>query len=57
LDYTDHLSLGIETKVLINFPKPKFAILPVSLALALVRLSATVNLGYEAGWQLWVAAE
>lgn len=44
IDYSDHVSLGIETKVLVNFPKPKFAIIPVSLALALVRFSATVSL-------------
>lgn len=44
MDYTDHVSLGIETKVCLNFPKPRFGIIPVNLALALVRFSATVRI-------------
>lgn len=42
--YEDRMSLGVETKVLINFPKPRFAILPVSLGLTLVKFSGTVSL-------------
>lgn len=44
VDYSDHVSLSVETKVCLNFPKPKFGIIPVSLALALVRFSATLTI-------------
>jgi hypothetical protein len=44
IDYVDNASLSIDTKVLVNFPRPKFAILPVSLSLSIVKFSATVSL-------------
>lgn len=44
VDYSDHVSLAVETKVLINFPRPKFAVIPVNLALALVQFSATLTI-------------
>lgn len=44
IDYSDLVSLAIETKVLINFPRPKFAVIPVNLALALVQFSATLTI-------------
>lgn len=43
IDYSDHVSLAVETKVLINFPRPRFAVIPVNLALALVQFSATLT--------------
>lgn len=43
-DYSDHISLSIDTKVFVNFPKPRFAILPVSLGMTLARFTATVTL-------------
>lgn len=42
VDYTDCMSLAIETKLLINFPRPRFAILPVSLGLTIERFSGTM---------------
>ena len=42
VDYTDHVSLAVDTKIIVNFPKPNFAILPISLGLTLVRFSGTV---------------
>lgn len=43
LDYSDHVALSIETKVAINLPKPRFAVLPVSLGMTLAKFSATVR--------------
>lgn len=42
IDYTDCMSLAIETKLLINFPRPRFAVLPVSLGLTIERFSGTM---------------
>ncbi|KAI5479368.1 dimethylaniline monooxygenase (N-oxide forming) [Pseudohyphozyma bogoriensis] len=43
LDYTDHVSLSISTCLLVNFPRPRFAVLPISLGLTLERFSGTVT--------------
>ncbi|EST06921.1 protein of unknown function DUF2404 [Kalmanozyma brasiliensis GHG001] len=42
VDYSDQITLAIDTKLLINFPKPRFAVLPVSLSLTIVRFSGTL---------------
>lgn len=42
IDYSDCMSLAIETKLLINFPRPRFAVLPVSLGLTIERFSGTM---------------
>ncbi|KAH9825099.1 hypothetical protein DFH28DRAFT_1016521 [Melampsora americana] len=42
VDYSDHVTLSIETKVVINFPTSRFAVLPVCLGITLNQLSATV---------------
>lgn len=42
VDYSDQITLAIDTKLLINFPKPRFAVLPVSLGLTIVRFSGTL---------------
>ncbi|MBW0474252.1 hypothetical protein O181_013967 [Austropuccinia psidii MF-1] len=42
VDYSDHIMLAIETKVVINFPTSRFAVLPISLGLTLNQLSATI---------------
>ncbi|PWN37503.1 uncharacterized protein FA14DRAFT_105878, partial [Meira miltonrushii] len=42
IDYADCMSLAIETKLLINFPRPRFAVLPVSLGLTIERFSGTM---------------
>ncbi|GAA5923649.1 ERMES complex subunit MMM1 [Sporobolomyces koalae] len=44
LDYTDKVSLAVSTRVVMNFPRPRFAVLPVSLALTLQRFSGTVTI-------------
>lgn len=43
LDYTDKVSLSLSTRVVMNFPRPRFAVLPVSLSLTLQRFSGTLT--------------
>lgn len=43
LDYYDSVSLSLQTSVLINFPRPRFAVLPVALGVELVSLGGTVS--------------
>ena len=43
MDYTDSLNLSLSTAVLINFPKPRFAVLPVSLGVELLSVGGTVS--------------
>ena len=43
LDYADTLSLSLATSVLINFPRPRFAVLPVSLGVELASIGGTVR--------------
>ncbi|KAL9935497.1 hypothetical protein V8E36_005845 [Tilletia maclaganii] len=44
VDYNDQLSLSIETKLVVNFPRPRFAVLPISLSLTVVKFSGTLAL-------------
>jgi maintenance of mitochondrial morphology protein 1 len=43
VDLTDTLTLGIETKVFLNFPKSLFAFLPASLSVSIVRFSGKLT--------------
>ncbi|GBB86791.1 hypothetical protein RclHR1_13200004 [Rhizophagus clarus] len=43
-DYSDHITLGVDTQILLNWPKPKIAVLPVSLVLSVIKFSATITL-------------
>ena len=43
VDLSDVITLGIETKLLLNYPKPLVAVLPVALAVSVVRFSGTVR--------------
>lgn len=43
IDYMDSLSLSLSTSVLINFPRPRFAVLPVALGVELVSIGGTVS--------------
>lgn len=43
LDYTDSVTLAISTSLVVNFPRPRFAVLPISLGITLVGLSGTVR--------------
>ncbi|CAO3607190.1 unnamed protein product [Mucor hiemalis] len=43
-EYNDQVTLGVETQVILNWPKPAFAALPVSLVLSVVRFSGTLTI-------------
>ncbi|CAG8562558.1 9952_t:CDS:2 [Ambispora gerdemannii] len=40
--FNDQVSLGIDTQILINWPRPRIAILPISLMLSVVKFSTTL---------------
>ncbi|PWN48806.1 hypothetical protein IE53DRAFT_318746, partial [Violaceomyces palustris] len=42
VDYSDQITLAIDTKLVINLPKPRFAVLPISLSLTVVKFSGTL---------------
>ncbi|KAL2913362.1 ERMES complex subunit mmm1 [Polyrhizophydium stewartii] len=44
--FDDQITLGIETQMLINWPKPGMASLPISLALSIVKFSGTLMLEF-----------
>ncbi|EDO19033.1 hypothetical protein Kpol_2002p105 [Vanderwaltozyma polyspora DSM 70294] len=43
IDLNDRLAFGIETKLLVNYPKPRTAVLPVNLTVAIVRFQACLT--------------
>lgn len=47
VDISDVLTLGIETKLVLNYPKPFVAVLPVALAVSVVRFSGTLSLSFS----------
>ena len=46
VDLNDVLTLGIETKLLLNWPRPLVAVLPVALAVSIVRFSGTLQIAF-----------
>ena len=47
VDLGDVLTLGVETKLVLNYPKPLVAALPVALAVSVVRFSGTLSLSFS----------
>ncbi|KAF9372093.1 ERMES complex subunit mmm1 [Podila verticillata] len=47
MDFNDQIMLGIETSVLINWPRPRIAALPVSLVLSVVKFQATITMQFN----------
>ncbi|KAK3676333.1 ERMES complex subunit mmm1 [Recurvomyces mirabilis] len=47
VDLGDVLTLGIETKLVLNYPKPFVAVLPVALAVSVVRFSGTLSVSFS----------
>lgn len=43
VDLSDCITLGVETKLVLNYPKPMLAVLPVALSVSVVRFSGTVT--------------
>ena len=46
VDLSDFITLGIETKIILNYPKPLTAVLPVALAVSVVRFSGTLSMSF-----------
>lgn len=47
VDLSDVVTLGIETKLVLNYPKPFVLVLPVALAVSVVRFSGTLSLSFS----------
>jgi len=46
VDLTDVITLGIETKLHLNYPRPSIAVLPVSLSVSLVNFAASLSVSF-----------
>src|SRR5271156_5154561 len=46
VDLTDVITLGIETKLHLNYPRPSIAQLPLSLSLSLINFSASLSVSF-----------
>ncbi|KAK0623448.1 maintenance-mitochondrial morphology protein 1 [Immersiella caudata] len=46
VDLSDMITLALETKLLLNFPKRLSAVLPVALAVSVVRFSGTLSMSF-----------
>jgi len=46
VDLNDVLTLGIETKLILNWPRPAVAVLPVALAVSIQRFSGTLQIAF-----------
>ncbi|KAJ9623595.1 ERMES complex subunit mmm1 [Taxawa tesnikishii (nom. ined.)] len=46
VDLSDVVTLGVETKLVLNYPKPFVAVLPVALAVSVVRFSGTLSVSF-----------
>lgn len=49
VDLSDFITLALETKLLLNYPKPLVAVLPVGLAVSVVRFSGTLSISFIPG--------
>ena len=46
VDLSDVITIGIETTLVLNYPKPLVAVLPVALAVSVVRFSGTLAVSF-----------
>jgi hypothetical protein len=44
LDYNDSIHLSIATNIVVNFPQPRFAVLPVNLGVEVLGFGGTVSI-------------
>ncbi|CAG8974881.1 hypothetical protein HYALB_00000496 [Hymenoscyphus albidus] len=49
VDLSDFITLALETKLLLNYPKAGIAVLPVALAVSVVRFSGTLSISFIPG--------
>jgi len=47
IDLSDMITLAVETKLLLNYPKKLTAVLPVALAVSVVRFSGTLSISFN----------
>ncbi|KAL8674373.1 MAG: hypothetical protein Q9168_001233 [Polycauliona sp. 1 TL-2023] len=46
VDLSDLITFGIETKMVLNWPRPLTAVLPIALAVSIVRFSGTLSISF-----------
>ncbi|KAF2750412.1 hypothetical protein M011DRAFT_418366 [Sporormia fimetaria CBS 119925] len=46
VDLSDVITLGVETTLVLNYPKPRVAVLPVALAVSVIRFSGTLAVSF-----------
>ena len=46
VDLSDFMTLGIETRMILNYPKPLTAVLPIALSVSIVRFSGTLSISF-----------
>src|SRR5579859_2745375 len=46
VDLTDVITLGIETKLHLNYPRPSIAVLPVNLSVSLINFAASLSVSF-----------
>lgn len=46
VDLSDFITMGLETKLILNYPKPLTAVLPVALSVSVVRFSGTLSISF-----------
>ncbi|KAF3907122.1 hypothetical protein ABW21_db0204232 [Orbilia brochopaga] len=46
VDLSDVITLGVETRLLLNYPKPLVAVLPVGLSVSILRFSGTLSISF-----------
>lgn len=46
VDLTDVITIGIETKLHLNYPRPSIAVLPLSLSVSLVNFAASLSVSF-----------
>ena len=46
VDLSDFITLGIETTMVLNYPRPRTAVLPVALSVSVVRFSGTLSISF-----------
>jgi maintenance of morphology protein 1 len=46
VDLSDFITLGVETTMVLNYPRPRTAVLPVALSVSVVRFSGTLAISF-----------
>ncbi|KAG8532128.1 uncharacterized protein KY384_003767 [Bacidia gigantensis] len=47
VDLSDFITLGVDTKLILNYPRPTTAVLPVALAVSVLRFSGTLSVSFS----------